>query len=251
MLMKIFAILALVTLSDCGTSAAMKDSLWDWSTVALPADATSESRCQDVELRIGLERTKECLDQVKGPRPVVVFMHGCGGYNQSYVEFFRKLGYVVVAPNSMIRNREAACPTNLNVVALRTEEVQLMVERMAAWNWVDRSRLVLAGYSEGGVTTALYHQDHFRAKIIMGWTCRSASPLWAGISGRKPVLALVGSADHWYVNTPNEGHCGSEMKGLPSRSIVFEGVGHDVVADSRSHEPSRRAIREFLEVVLK
>src|SRR4029077_18683011 len=114
-----------------------------------------------------------CVSKVKGKYPLVVYMHGCSGPNSHYVDLFRNLGYPVIAVNSLARPRAAVCPTGRDTVMLRFEEVKLVLERTAGWDWVDRSRLVLAGFSEGGITAAKYHGNEFKARVIFGFTCTS------------------------------------------------------------------------------
>jgi hypothetical protein len=85
------------------------------------------------------------------------------------------------------------------------------------------------GFSEGGTSTALYPGDEYAAKVILGWTCTSSDPWFNGIRGpsKSPVLAVVGSEDHYYKNNSNSGHC--SVSGRPqSRSIIIKGGPHDI-----------------------
>lgn len=252
MLRHLSAILALsASLSGCATSQAERNTLWDWTVLGTPVDQTLSYPCQDVDRRVGLEKTAECLSELGDqPRPVVVFMHGCGGPNQNYVEMFRKLGYVVVAPNSMVRDgRKITCPTNAHIVSLRLEEVKLTLERLKSFKWVDGSRLVLAGFSEGGITTAKHPGKEFKARIIFGWYCNPRGSFALTGLEQEPALALIGARDEYNVNVA-QGDCGVHMRDAHSRSIVYPNAAHDVLATGAGAEATAE-VKRFLEAVLK
>jgi dienelactone hydrolase len=159
---------------------------------------------------------------------------------------FRRLGYVVVAPDSTASGREITCPTKIYSVLARHQEIDDAVEKTTAWPWVDRSRLVLAGHSEGGIATALYARPGVvRAKIIMGWTCTAGSDAYHGLRGVDPALSFVFDRDPW--NVQNRGDCGSAMR-PPSKSVVFPGSEHDVVMYHRDRVSNE--IGSFLRAVL-
>ena len=131
--------------------------------------------------------------------PVIVYLHGCTGLGQ--FQFFRRLahaGYVVVAPDSMARRyRPLQCDPktrtsgyNLFVYDFRRAEISYAVQRLAAMPWVDSSNLFLIGTSEGGVATALYRGDEFRARVITQWTCVGRS-IVRGIDGPLSLEAQV------------------------------------------------------------
>lgn len=121
----------------------------------------------------------------------------------------------------------------MNTVNLRRAEVRDALRRLAELPWVDSRNLFLAGHSEGGIATAMYSGDEFNAYFIAGWTCRSPNPQFDRIHAPRdrPVLAVLGGSDPYYIGTINDGNCGSRLKGRPdSRSIVLPGVGHDVAS---------------------
>lgn len=53
---------------------------------------------------------KDCLERIASAEkiPVVVYMHGCDGPNAESVRQLLKAGYVVVAPNSLRREKRPA-----------------------------------------------------------------------------------------------------------------------------------------------
>ncbi len=250
---KLTAIGALAATIGCSALSPQESHLlWTTTTVGLPQSASDDLRCQDTDLYVQ-PGYNPCMARIKPSQPVVLFLHGCSGPNPHYVKAFRDAGYVVFAPNSLVNGRRASCPTNLGIVAARIEEAGLVLDEIRKLPWVDHSRLVLAGFSEGGIATALYPHDGLRAKIIMGWTCRSDYAPWVGVRGSAATLALVGSADHFHTAV-NHGDCGMEFRGLPtsSRSIVHVGYGHDVLSgDPAVVNRSKKAIGEFLAEVLR
>ena len=131
------------------------------------------------------------------------------------------------------------------ILHMRFEEAAYAARSLKALPWVDERRLILAGHSEGGVTAALYPGDEYAARIILGWTCTSGDSWWSGIRGpsKTPVLAVVGSEDHYYRNKYNAGHC--SVAGRPnSKSVVLKGSGHDIFPLPQTWA----AIEEFLKL---
>jgi dienelactone hydrolase len=243
------AVLAVLT-SGCVTSPDTLDKVWNWANVAIPTAAGDDPSCTDATYRVGDERGRECVSKVNGSRPLVIFLHGCAGfsYQSHYVELFRKLGYVVVAPDSLVRGRAPVCPTDIQTVALRIEEVQAVLERTRAWAWVDRSRIALAGFSEGAVATALYDGKEFKARMIFGWTCTSGNFAWVGVRGSEATLAIVSESDPWHVGA-NVGDCGPYLRDSRSKSVVLKTPGHDVLGTSPADVT--REVGEFLRSALK
>jgi dienelactone hydrolase len=217
----------------CSTATPSDDpreDSWLAGELAVPDSASADPRCAGKTLVVGGKRGIECARAISGPRPLVIFLHGCAGPNQAHhIEMFRRLGYVVVAPDSRASGREMTCPTRMQSVIVRHREIDDALKRTQAWPWVDRAKIVLAGQSEGGIAAALYErQDVLRARIIMGWSCNSNSMSYHGLKGREPTLSFVFNRDPWHI-PHNPGDCGTFMK-PPSKSVVFPGAQHDVVA---------------------
>jgi len=68
------------------------------------------------------------------------------------------------------------------------------VKQLQAAPWADPARLVLAGYSQGGIAAALYDGPEFKARIIIAWPCqlRSSGPSGpeTGVRGEGPVVLV-------------------------------------------------------------
>ena len=244
------AAIVTVLATGCATTQKELNAVWDWSSVAIPAGAGPDEFCNDATYRVGDERGEECIAKITGPRPLVIFLHGCSGaYQPHYIDLLRKLGYVVVAPNSMINGRQAVCPSNLGVVALRIDEAKTVIKRSQAWSWVDRSRIVLAGFSEGAVATAHYDASDLHARVILGWTCQSVAASWAGYRGKEPALAIVADRDPWHPGG-NAGDCGPYLRDERSRSVVIRDSNqHDVLVGAP--DVTVKELKNFLETVLR
>ena len=158
-------------------------------------------------------------------------MHGYSGPNLVVVGDFLKLGYVTVAPHSLARARRrvhcAVGSDKKRIMGLRFQEAACAATMLKDLPWVDANKLILAGFSEGGVTAALFSGNEYAARIILGWTCTGGESWWNGIRGSSntPVLSVVGSSDHYYQNKSNAGQC--RVYNRPkSKSVVLENSGH-------------------------
>ena len=191
------------------------------------------------------------------PLATLIYMHGCTGLGDfDLLRAIAQRGFAVVAPDSFARRyRPMQCDPkartggrNVFVFDFRMTEVSYALHRLRQLPWVDRSRMFLAGTSEGGVAAALYRGDDFRARVIAQWTCHGA-PLVRGLAAPpdEPVLALVRADDPWYDprrTVGQRGDCGAYMQGRPrSQSVILRnGPGHNVFDDPQA----LRQVLEFL-----
>ena len=131
----------------------------------------------------------------------------------------------------------------------RFAEVRYAYDRLLALPWVDTEKIYLAGFSEGGITAALYSgNEKFAGRIILGWVCTSGGRWWTGIRGPKvPVLSVVGMEDRYHRSPDKFGeHCGLYFTGRPySRSIRIPGAGHTILLDIETTD----AIEEFINTI--
>jgi len=228
---------------------------WDKGVVVWPGERGGRPSVDRVDSRAF---SKWRTVQERGATwPVVVYMHGCTGIGQ--YGFFRRLadaGFVVIAPDSLARRyRPLQCDPetqtggyNLFVYDFRQAEISYAVQRLLAMSWVASANMFLIGTSEGGVATALYRGDEFRARVVTQWTCVGRSVV-RGIDGppESPVLAIVGSSDPWYdaSRAPGQGgNCGLFMADRPGSQSLLLSIpeAHDVL----SHPASVDAIVYFL-----
>ena len=240
----VLVLVAISGITACQTTSVGGSDVqltWQDAFVAIPDSYRSE-HCSG-------RATTDCLQRLDRTRklPVVVYMHGCSGPNLVVVGDFLKLGYVTVAPNSLARARRtvdcAVGSDKKRIMGLRFQEAAYAAKMLKDLPWVDGNKLILAGFSEGGVAAALYSGNEYAARIILGWTCTGGEAWWSGIRGpsKTPVLSIVGSNDHYYQNKYNAGQC--RVYNRPkSKSIVLKGAGHDVV----SLTDTWIAVEEFL-----
>ncbi len=186
--------------------------------------------------------------------PVVIYMHGCNGMgdrDRKVMSRIAKQGYLVLAPNSLARRFRPVRCDGLNqtssdgffyVFDFRQEEINYAVQELldtrGTWkNWIDPDNLFLMGVSEGGLATAHYRGDMFKARIITQWTCHGDT-IVRGLSGpdTTPILSVVRKDDPWYRTPGQSGDCGAFFgdKRPGSESVVLaDGDGHDVLRDDQ------------------
>ncbi len=198
---------------------------------------------------IGRPQTeKDCLaagvPDASAPVPAVVFLHGCLGWNgrqARVMELIKKNGYVVFSPNSFARpGREPECGQGFHdKVRMRLEEARYAVAQIRKLSWIDPSRLVLAGFSEGGLAAAQYSGNDFRSVLVLGWGCGRGS---INAPSHVPVLNIVGRHDA----ETRHGAVLCSVTGRPGSEAVHVDAGHDVAGDpAASHR-----IKAFLSRVL-
>jgi dienelactone hydrolase len=187
------------------------------------------------------EAEKEIKNGIK--IPVVLYLHGCKGFSNQG-EIFRSLlleeGYAFFVPDSFQRPGRKKCGKQGKLhsrVTLRTEEVEYALERIQDLAWVDHSRLILMGFSEGGNTTDNWWKPGFSAHIITGSACTLVDGTPAAPT-TVPVLAIVGEDDKYRPSLS----CDIQRTIGGSRSIVIPNAGHSIA----QYPETRDAIRSFL-----
>jgi dienelactone hydrolase len=196
-----------ITLSACQTKVTNQTSLnatWKYALVKIPKEMTTDgSRCSGT---FASKKTRACMEKIIADRnfPLVLFMHGCAGFGSSNsaggsrnsITTFTSLGYAVIAPDSFARlGRKKICSGNKrSILSLRQSEIEYALSKIPMLDWVDQSRLVLAGHSEGAQSVAEYSGDRvFSGYIILGFGCTRG--IGRGPLGSNPVLAIQGKLD--------------------------------------------------------
>ncbi len=175
--------------------------------------------------------------------PVVLYMHGCTGWSHQddvYRTLLTAEGYAVFMPNSFARPGRRRCREQgalADRVTLRTAEVEYALAQIHELEWVDRDRVILMGYSEGGNTTDNWSKPGFAAHMIMGSACTLVGGSPAAPQG-VPVLAVVGENDSYRPGLS----CFVERTVGGSESIVIPGGKHAVA----EYPQTQQAIRTFL-----
>ncbi len=240
-----FPVIAALLLSSCQTTVNNRTSLegtWKFALVNIPKEMTTDGLgCIGTFASM---KNRRCLENISGDRkfPLVLFMHGCAGLrggSTNAISSIRSLGYAVIAPNSFARlGRRSDCtPVGRKsfTMSLRATEIEFALEQIPKLKWVDSSRLVLAGFSEGGNAVAEYGgDDAFVGYIVLGWDCRR------GLYPSRPVLAIQGARDP----IAKESGCAVGFRDH-SDSINVPKAGHDV----SGFPQTMAALRKFLTAV--
>jgi dienelactone hydrolase len=154
------------------------------------------------------------------------------------MRLFTLNGYVTFMPDSFARpGRYMACGKRTDTL-LRYEEIENALAEMRKIPWIDQKRLILAGFSSGGLAAAEYGGDEFKVRVILGWGCSK------GISAASsvPVLNLVGKNDSetW------AGNALCSVAGRENSLAQHVDAGHDVSEDAKA----MAIVKDFLERTL-
>ena len=181
--------------------------------------------------------------------PAVIYLHGCAGFGSaasSYMQLLLGQGFAVIQPDSFARpGRGVKCyQGGMGArMALRHQEVNHALKEIDNLDWIDRSRLVLMGFSEGGNSTARWWHGGFKAYVVLGTNCRHAG-MAVSTPADVPVLSLTGEHDEVYAGTcaigarknsggmviPNAGHQISES--LMTRRLIVDFLNAVVIRDA-------------------
>lgn len=175
--------------------------------------------------------------------PAVIYLHGCTGFyaGRRFVTYFLDQGFAVFAPNSFARpGREELCGKGDvdDRISQRREELKHALSKVREIEWVDSSRLVLVGFSMGGLAASSWEGTEFMAHVLLGYDCGYVggspdAPL------EIPVLNLVGSDDHWGYG---KGCFISDKRPKGSKLVIVQGGDHAML----NSEIPRLAVTEFL-----
>jgi dienelactone hydrolase len=154
--------------------------------------------------------------QGNGPFPAIVALHGCGGLftregemQSRELDWAKRLsaaGYAVLFPDSFTtRGLSEICTVRARTIHPqdRAGDAAAAVEWLAGQMFVDRSRLGLLGWSNGG-STVLWTMRHgfmtaaadFKVAIAFYPGCRVQAKQ-AAWRPRAPLTILIGADDDW------------------------------------------------------
>jgi dienelactone hydrolase len=229
------------------------------AAVVLPASATGGA--------IFVGTFANIPKDIKGQVPLVVFMHGSSGLELKAIGewqlWLASLGVASIAPDSFALPDRITykSPVGKDVYekihALRASEITLAVQALKSVTWVDTTRLVLAGTSEGGPAVARYDGKEFVGRILYSWSCENnyfvdghrTAPL------TQPVLNVMSSTDvffspsnSWLGNAAAKGFCADALKDNKQATIVLiPGAPHTLL----NLPATRHATAGFLRDLLK
>lgn len=176
-------------------------------------------------------------------RPLVVFAHGFAltpGRYRTLLYAWARAGYVVAAPVLPGENANAPAGPNRADLINQPADLRFVISRLLAASarprgplsgLIDRSKLVVAGHSDGGDTAlAVAFDPRFRSRRI------DAAIILAGadLPGLKPfrfprhapaLLAVQGGADR--INPPADTRSFYRRARPPKLLLTLTGVGHD------------------------
>ena len=184
-----------------GTTPA--EATWIKGNIFLPAGALKLEGSNHLKLfakKDNWAETAKIKHLKDGVRlPAVIYLHGCTGFyaGRRFVTYFLDQGYAVFAPNSFARpGREELCNTgNMDDrISLRREELKHALSKVREIDWVNASRLVLVGFSEGGQTVSSWGGREFMAHVLFGTDCRYVDD-YSNAPWDIPVLNIVGESD--------------------------------------------------------
>jgi len=231
------------------TGTSPVEATWIKSSIFLPASALKKKGSDHLSIfaqKDNWAETARDMHLKNGIRlPVVIYLHGCSGFHRGrlFVKYFLNEGFAVFAPNSFGRpGRTVMCEQGDmdGRIATRREEIKHAVSKVREIEWIDSSRLVLAGFSEGGQATSDYGGKEFMAHVVLGTDCRfsGGSP---NAPGNIPVLNLVGSDDEYY----DGGGCSiSDQRPKGSKRVIVKGGDHYML----NSEIPRLEIAKFLKI---
>ena len=173
--------------------------------------------------------------------PVLVLLHGSSGLGLKAIgewqQWLAGLGYASIAPDSFALPDHVTYKSPIDkesyekIHALRASEIAPALAALKGQAWVDSSKLILAGTSEGSVPVARYPGNEFVARILYAWSCEAnyfvIEPRNSFEPG-KPVLNIISASDPffsrsnaWLGNPDAQGHCGAALKDHSRASILL------------------------------
>ncbi len=218
--------------------------------------------------------------QGNGPFPAIVLLHGCRGivkFNDDWAERFSKWGYVALqVDNFGPRGLSEACGNpNLAPFIVRTQDAYDAKAYLGRLPFVDRTRIAVMGWSQGGITTLCtvsnINYNIWAASARTNLSRKQEDPFRAAIAfypycdgkledTNAPLLILVGDQDTWcpaamcQTNMP-KGKTTNEviLKIYPGAYHLFdkEGengmtLGNRLLYNPEAHADSIIQVREFL-----
>ena len=174
---------------------------------------------------LGLQVHWYPLKEARGPQPVVIAFHGCGGLYRSdsvsfddrypdYIRYLHERGYAVLLPDSFTsRGSGPICeiPARDRTINVETrrEDVLSAIAWLKSRSDVDGKRIALLGWSHGAMTvlSALNTQREPHAQGVAGAAVfypGCTDLLRRGYGLGVPLLMQLGALDDWTAPEPCE-----------------------------------------------
>ena len=197
--------------------------------------------------------------------PVVLFLHGSSGLGLAAIAEWQAwlagLGIASVAPDSMALPQRLTYKSPIDkasyekVHALRASEVGIALAALRTLPWVDPSRIVLAGTSEGGVPVAR-DPGAWAGRMIFSWSCednyfveqhRTAPIAEAVLNVMSATDVFFSPSNAWLGNAQAKGHCSAALKDHKAATIVLiPGAPHTLLNLPQARQAARSWLLELL-----
>jgi dienelactone hydrolase len=220
------------------------------SQVAFPSQLTGKA------IYVGPYKSAPSLSNAKVP--VVLFMHGSSGLGLKAIadwqQWLASFGVASIAPNSFALTDRLTYTSPIDkdtyekLHAFRASEIEITLKALQKMPWVDVSKIVLAGTSEGSVPVARFTGKEFTGRIMFAWSCEDnyfVKSHQTAIPDDQPTLNIISSTDPyfsssntWLGNGQAVGHCGAMLKNNKKASIVLiPGGPHTVLTFPQAKGP--------------
>ncbi|HEY3243831.1 MAG TPA: dienelactone hydrolase family protein, partial [Phycisphaerae bacterium] len=171
------------------------------------------------------------IDETK-PAPLIVALHGRGVTANSMVTVWadvaQEAGAILVAPSAVLN---AGRGYDWGEVDEAEWVVMNALKQVAEQHKIDKERVVLTGFSQGGYMAfnlGVRHPEEFRGVIPVGgaYNRSIASPSFIK-TARKPKFYLMVGADDESAESNRRAAKDFEAAGVSVQLKVYEGVAHD------------------------
>jgi len=211
-----------------------------------------------------------------GPFPAVVLLHGCSGVNYDrdnlWVSRLNRWGYITLQVDSLgPRGETNICDSNnlmKKYVPKRAMDAHAAKSYLASLKFVDPKRIVVMGWSHGGMSTIASVSEMPGEKIVPFQAAIAFYPYCYKTLDdlNAPLLILIGGLDDWCPaklcssNMPKEGKTTHEfiLKVYPGVYHDFDWpgmnaiyMGHFLQYNFQAEANAIVQVREFLERHLK
>ncbi len=182
--------------------------------------------------------------------PVVILMHGWGTVAEDILGPWREtadeLGLILVAPRA-VRRAENTDGYTWGPVEEAEALVLAAYEKVIKAYRVDKQRVVLCGFSQGGSMTyyiGMRHADKFSGLIPMAGRYESAWKVGRNVAPSQypKVFIMVGDKDELLLDSQRAAHA-LKAANFKVKLRVYEGVGHALPENYR--EEFRKALQFF------
>lgn len=188
--------------------------------------------------------------------PAILYMHGCAGigyYERKDLLNLASLGFLVVAPDSFAReNKPQSCDAKAakggmhrEVLNFRIAEAKYALDWMSKQSFIRGDSIQMVGFSEGGITTAVFQDSRLVSKLVLGWSCHSGWEEYRGVNlkPKQRFLSIVASQDPWFQVDYLTGSCHRFVPGNKKAQGVVLAYDKHWVSE---HPYAKTLIKNFL-----